>query len=66
MRTVPLKTSAVHQLVDRILSSGQLTRLEHLQLTSILLSAYRISSEERVQINRVFDSLQAGRLKFAD
>ena len=66
MRSVPVKLPPVRPLVDRILLSGQITRLEHLQLTSVLLSDYRVTLEERVQINRIFDSLQAGRLKFTE
>ena len=66
MRSVAAKNPSVKQLVDRILVMGQITRLEHLQLTSTLLSAQRISSDDRVQINRVFDLIQTGRLKFVD
>jgi len=67
MRTIPGKSnSAIKQLVDRIIASGQMTRQEHLSLTSSLLSAHRLSDEERTQINRVFDHIQTGRLKLID
>jgi hypothetical protein len=54
------------QIVDRILNSGQLSRLEHLQLVTTILSDYRVTDEERHQINRVFDDIQTGRIKIVD
>ncbi|HEY9605668.1 MAG TPA: hypothetical protein V6C85_28950 [Allocoleopsis sp.] len=54
------------QLVERVLTSGQLSRREHLQLVSTILSDYKVTDEERSQINRVFDELQLGRLRLID
>jgi hypothetical protein len=56
----------VKSLVDRIIASGQMSRKEHLQLTSALLSDTKISEEDRRQINRVFDYIQTGRLKLVN
>ena len=56
----------ISQIVERIVSSGKLARREHLMLTSAILSDDKISEEERYQINRVFDYIQTGRLKFVD
>ena len=53
-------------MVDRIVASGKITRREHLFLTSALLSDDKISEEDRHQINRIFDYIQIGRLKFID
>ncbi|CAA9240339.1 hypothetical protein AVDCRST_MAG92-1496 [uncultured Coleofasciculus sp.] len=53
----------IKQFVERILNIGQLSRLEHLQLVTTFLSDYKVTDEERNQINRVFDELQTGRLK---
>ncbi|HEY9902898.1 MAG TPA: hypothetical protein V6D43_10785 [Candidatus Sericytochromatia bacterium] len=53
-------------MVDRILDTGQLSRLEHLQLVTAFLSDYKITDDERHQINHVFDDLQTGRLKIVD
>lgn len=50
-------------IVDRILNTGQLSRQEHLQLVTIFLSDYKVTEEERSQINRIFDDLQTGRFK---
>jgi hypothetical protein len=57
---------ATKQLVERVLTSGQLSRREHLQLVSTILSDYKVTDEERSQINRVFDELQLGRLRLVD
>lgn len=54
------------QLVERVLTSGQLSRREHLQLVSTILSDYKVTDEERSHINRVFDELQLGRLRLVD
>ena len=54
------------QIVDRILNSGQLSRLEHLQLVTTILSDYRVTDEERHQINRIFDDIQTDRIKIVD
>ncbi|HBL13474.1 MAG TPA: hypothetical protein DD379_19165 [Cyanobacteria bacterium UBA11162] len=56
-------SQAIAPLIDRIFNIGQLSRLEHLQLVSTILSDYKVTDEERSQINRVFDELQIGRLK---
>jgi hypothetical protein len=51
------------QIVERILNIGYLSRLDHLQLVSTILSDYKVTDEERSQINRIFDELQIGHLK---
>jgi hypothetical protein len=58
--------SSIHNLVEHAIASGRLSRKEHLKLTSLLLAEQVISTEEREQINQVFDYLQAGRLKLVD
>jgi hypothetical protein len=56
----------IYQMIDRITSSGKLNRRDYLLLTSTLLSDEKITEEERHQINRIFDHVQVGRLKFVD
>lgn len=57
---------STQRMIDRILEYGQLSRQEHLQLTSVLLSGQRISEEERRQINRIFDGVQTGQIHLLD
>ena len=67
MRTSHTKSNlTISQMVDRIVASGKITRRENLFLTSALLSDDKISEEDRHQINRIFDYIQIGRLKFID
>ncbi|MEG4445595.1 hypothetical protein QUA82_18505 [Microcoleus sp. F8-D3] len=67
MRTSHNKSNlTISQKVDRIVASGKIARREHLVLTSTILSDDKISEEERHQINRIFDYIQIGRLKFID
>ena len=67
MRTSHNKSNlTISQRVDRIVASGKITRREHLFVTSALLSDDKISEEDRHQINRIFDYIQIGRLKFID
>lgn len=54
------------QIIDRILTSGQLSHTEYLGLMSAILSDQDITESERHQINRVFDYVQTGRLQFND
>ncbi|MBW4659020.1 MAG: hypothetical protein KME15_10120 [Drouetiella hepatica Uher 2000/2452] len=57
---------AVQSLVEQIISTGQMSRKDHVQLTSAILSDQRITDGDRQQINRVFDYIQIGRLKLID
>lgn len=58
--------SAIHQMVDRILAVGEMSRQEHLNLTSILLAEQKLADSDRNKINRIFDHIQTGRLKLID
>ena len=58
--------SAIHQLVDRILVAGEMSRQEHLKLTSTLLAEQKLTDTDRNKINRIFDYIQTGRLKLID
>ena len=58
--------SSIKTITERIIESGQLSRQEHVQLTSVVLSDSKLSNEDRRQINLIFDYLQTGRLKLAD
>ncbi|HEY9626746.1 MAG TPA: hypothetical protein V6C84_05550 [Coleofasciculaceae cyanobacterium] len=57
---------AVQSLVEQIITTGQMSRKEHVQLTSAMLSDQRITEVDRQQINRVFDYIQIGRLRLID
>ena len=56
----------LHQLVDQILAAGEMSRQDHLQLTSILLAEQKLLDSDRNKINRIFDHISTGRLKLID
>ncbi|HEY9621470.1 MAG TPA: hypothetical protein V6C78_13935 [Crinalium sp.] len=56
----------IKPLIDEIIASGKMSRQQHLQLASAVLSDHHITEEERRHINRVFDYVQTGRLKLVD
>jgi hypothetical protein len=59
-------SQTLKQIVDRILHIGQLSRMEHLQLVTTFLSDYKVTDDERRQINGIFDDIQTGHLKIVD
>ena len=61
-----LSSQTLNPIVDRIFNSGQLSRMEHLQLVTTFLSDYKVTDDERDQINHIFDDLQTGHLKIVD
>lgn len=66
VRIVQSRTGAtLKQIVDRIISLGQIKRQEYLRLSSEILSD-KITEEDRRQINRIFDYIQVNRVKFTD
>ncbi len=54
---------SIAQLTHRILEVGQISRDEYVVLVSVLLSGHHLTAEDRHQINRVFDSIQFGRVE---
>ncbi len=56
----------IHQLVKRILKSGQVSRQEYSLLTSSLVVNAYINAELRSQIDCIFDFTQTGRLQLID
>jgi len=65
IRNRPLNLN-MQQVIDRIVLDGKLSRQEYFHLTTTMLSEYHITDEERRQLNRIFDSIQMGQLKFSD
>jgi hypothetical protein len=65
--TLPTRSKIlISQVTDRIVNSGQLSHADYLRLMSAILSDKDITESERNQINRVFDYVQTGRVRFND
>ncbi|NJR63714.1 MAG: hypothetical protein HC769_36050 [Cyanobacteria bacterium CRU_2_1] len=56
----------IKPMVEQIIVTGQMSRNQHLQLTSAMLSDPKITYEDRRQINRIFDYIQTGRIRLVD
>lgn len=56
----------IQQLIREVINSGKLTRQEYMALTLAILSNQRLSEDDRHQINRVFDNIQAAQIKIVD
>ncbi len=56
----------VQELIEQILESAQIRRPEQMELTTALLSDKYINEEQRREINRIFDQIQAGRITILD
>lgn len=56
----------LQRTLDRIDETKQMTRADYLNLSTCLLSDFKMSDEQRRQINRFFDYLPVGRLKLVD
>lgn len=61
-----LSPSPTQNLVKQALQCGQITRQDHLRLTSAILADVAASPTERNQVNRVLDYIRTGRVKLID
>ncbi|MBF2088276.1 MAG: hypothetical protein IGR80_10955 [Synechococcales cyanobacterium K44_A2020_017] len=57
---------SISNIVERVMAAREISRQEHLQLTSALLANYQLTDEERRLINRVFDHVRMGKLTMVD
>lgn len=56
----------VQELIERILESAEIRRPEQMELTTALLADKYVTEEQRREINRIFDQIQAGRITILD
>lgn len=62
----PKSMQSIHAVMKRVITTGQMSRQDHSQLATVILSDHPITDEERQQINRIFDYIQTGRLRLVD
>lgn len=53
----------IKRIVDRILSSGKMSRQDHNLLISTVFANANVNHRERRQMNRILDHIQTGQLK---
>jgi hypothetical protein len=52
--------------INAILTAGTLTRIQYLQLMSLILSGQNIDEDDYHLINQIFDRFRLGRISIAD
>lgn len=57
------KIESVKELVDKVISDGQLTRNEQTMLNEAILNDGVIDKEEKEQINRLMKMVVSGKIK---
>ncbi|PZV18365.1 MAG: hypothetical protein DCF22_01920 [Leptolyngbya sp.] len=67
MRTQSNKAKPIFSsTIDYILSSKKVSRHQHLQLTSMLLSNQQVTEIDRLNINRVLEEVELGHVDVID
>ncbi|MEM6521790.1 MAG: hypothetical protein AAF722_20945 [Cyanobacteria bacterium P01_C01_bin.70] len=66
MVSAPHEQSGIRSLVQRAVTARQLSRREHLKLTSAMLSDPGITASDRFHINRLLDYVRAGKISLID
>jgi hypothetical protein len=56
----------VAQFVEKLILSRQISPRQYHQLSAAILADGEIDEEERYQINRLFDAIQAGQVRIVD
>lgn len=53
----------VSQFVEQLILSRQINQRQYSQLSAAILADGKVDEEERRQINRLFDAIQAGQVR---
>jgi len=56
----------IKKIVDKIISSGKMSRQDHTLLLSTVFANGDVSDRDRRQINRILNQIQTGQLKIID
>ncbi len=59
-------TVDVSVVVEQIILSRQISYQQYHQLSAAILADGKVDEEERYQINRLFDAIQAGRVRIVN
>jgi hypothetical protein len=59
-------TLDVSVVVEKIILSRQISYQQYHQLSAAILADGKVDEEERYQINRLFDAIQAGRVRIVN
>jgi hypothetical protein len=59
-------STRLQALIAQIQETGQISRQDHILLSSTLLSSFGLSDCDRNHINRIFDQIHTGQIKLSD
>ena len=59
-------TPNVSEIVDRMITSRNITQQQYQRLSALVLADGTVDEQERRQINRLFDAIQTGMVKIVD
>lgn len=59
-------TVDISLVVEKIILSRQISYQQYNQLSAAILADGKVDEEERYQINRLFDAIQAGRVRIVN
>ncbi|HEY9761029.1 MAG TPA: hypothetical protein V6D07_00815 [Trichocoleus sp.] len=60
----PAPESDIVQLINRLIASRQITMSQYQEISTLVLADGMVDEQERRQINRLFDAIQNGVVKF--
>ncbi|MBD2256347.1 hypothetical protein [Pseudanabaena sp. FACHB-2040] len=60
----PVPSAELVKLVNQLIASRQITLAQYQQISATVLADGTVDEQERRQINRLFDAIQAGTVKF--
>lgn len=59
-------SNSVQVMTQAAIAAQQLSRQDHIKLSSLLLATFSLSPAERNAINRLFDQIRVGKVKLVD
>ena len=61
---LPAPSAELVELINQLIASRQITLAQYQQLSATVLEDGTVDEQERRQINRLFDAIQTGVVKF--
>lgn len=62
----PAPQADLAEMINRLIASRQISLSQYHQLSATVMADGNVDDQERRQINRLFDAIQTGAVKFVD
>ena len=66
MVSIPQNQTGINGLLHRAAITCEISRQDHLQLTSAMLSTPNMAASDRTRINRLLDLIRSGKVRVVD